>query len=97
MTEIEKQACIAQSLISHSLVEKRYLEDTTKKGDSKWLEKQRLLLADMSLHLLQTSLNTGEIDLEKLRNNIHSILTISDLYLPECELNRMSEKLFQFA
>ncbi len=65
-----------------------------KYGDDKWLEKQRILLADMSLHLLQTSISPGEIELDKLRNNLHSILTITDQFLPQANLKKATEKLY---
>jgi hypothetical protein len=47
-----------------------------------WLDKQRLLLADMAIHLLQTALKPGDMELDKLRNNLHAILTLSDGFLP---------------
>jgi len=50
--------------------------------DADWLEKRRLLLADMAIHLLQTALKPGEIELDRLRDNLHAILTISDRFLP---------------
>lgn len=77
----------------HSQVETSYLSDTAKKGDNKWLEKQRILLADMALHLLQTAISPEEIKLDLLRNNIHSILTISDQFLPDAGLKQATEKL----
>jgi len=52
-------------------------------------------LADMALHLLQTALNSGEIELDKLKNNLHSILTISDQFLPNAGLKDSTEKLYQ--
>lgn len=77
----------------HSLVESSYLNNPAKKGDDEWLEKQRILLADMALHLLQTSINPGEIELDKLRNNLHAILTISHQFLPEANLKKATENL----
>ncbi len=78
----------------HSLVETTYLNNRAKRGDEEWLEKQRILLADMALHLLQTSISPGEIELEKLRDNLHSILTISDQFLPKADLKKATEKLY---
>lgn len=78
----------------HSQVENNYLKNPAKKGDDMWLEKQRILLADMSLHLLQTSIKPGEIELDKLRNNLHAILTITDQFLPKAELKKAAEKLY---
>lgn len=50
-------------------------------GDAS-MERQRMLLADMATHLLQTALKPGPIELDKLRNNLHAILTISVRFLP---------------
>jgi hypothetical protein len=79
----------------HSQVETSYLNNQAKVGDDEWLEKQRILLADMALHLLQTSINPGEIELDKLRNNLHAILTITDQFLPKANLKKATEKLYE--
>ena len=94
MSELNREEIIKQSWEIHAQVEAHYLALKAKKGDTDWLEKQRVLLADMALHLLQTALNPDEIDLEKLRNNLHSILVISDQFLPESKLNKAATKLF---
>lgn len=65
------------------------------KNSPEWLEKQRLLLADMALHLLQTSVKPGDIDLEKLTNNLHAILTITDQFLPHAGLKQATESLYE--
>lgn len=78
----------------HTQVETSYLENLTKKSGDDWLEKQRILLADMALHLLQTSIKPGEIELNKLRNNLHAILTITDQFIPEVGLKKATEKLY---
>ena len=93
MTEEERKIILSQSWKSHSVIESAYLADTAQKGESDWLEKQRYLLADMALHLLQTSLNPGELNKGKLTNNIYSILTIVDRFLPESELAIAKKKL----
>ncbi|NQZ11213.1 MAG: hypothetical protein HRT35_29015 [Algicola sp.] len=100
MTEQQKAALITQSWQMHEIVEQCYLDDPAAKGEGTtekneaWSEKQRLLLADMALHLLQTALNPGEIKLDKLTNNLHSIMTIADQYLPDAELVKATEKLW---
>lgn len=94
MEEKDKLEIIKTSWDMHAQVEKSYLAHPSKKGDDDWLEKQRLLLADMALHLLQTSMNPNEIELEKLRNNLHAILTITDQFLPNAELKKATEKLY---
>jgi len=48
----------------------------------------------MSLHLLQTSVKPGEIGIDKLRDNLHSILTITDQFLPKAGLKKATEKLY---
>jgi hypothetical protein len=95
MTKEEQTEMIKTSWDLHSQVETSYFNHPAKKGDGDWLEKQRLLLADMALHLLQTAINPDEIKLAKLRNNLHSILTISDQFLPKAELKKATEKLYQ--
>ncbi len=94
MNDDQRTKILATSAELHSQVETSYLQSPAKKGDEAWLEKQRLLLADMALHLLQTSLRPGEIQLDKLRNNLHAILTITDQFLPEAELKKATEKLY---
>jgi hypothetical protein len=78
----------------HEIVEQSYLAYPAKKGDADWLEKQRILLADMAIHLLQTSVKPGGIELDKLRNNLNAILTIADQFLPEAELKKATEKIY---
>jgi len=85
---------IKTSWLLHSQVETAYLNHKANQGDNEWLEKQRFLLADMALHLLQTSLKPGEIKLERLKDNLHAILTISDQFLPEADLKKVTKKLY---
>jgi hypothetical protein len=94
MTEAERDEIIANSWTAHKIVENRYLADPSVAGDDEWPAKQRVLLADMSLHLLQTALNPGELDIEKLKNNLFSILTIADKFLPDAELADATKKIF---
>lgn len=80
----------------HGAVEESYLRHPAAKSDrDDWLEKQRLLLADMAVHLLQTAIRPGQIDLEKLKNNLHAILVISDQFLPHAELKKATDKLYR--
>lgn len=94
MTKDERTKMLETSWALHSQVEAAYFNNAAKKGEDGWLEKQRFLLADMALHLLQTSINPDEIRLDKLRNNLHAILTITDQFLPEAELKKAAEKLY---
>ncbi|MCK0107869.1 hypothetical protein MWU58_01055 [Flavobacteriaceae bacterium S0825] len=94
MTEDEKLKMLKTSWELHSLVETSYLNNPANKDDNEWLEKQRILLADMALHLLQTSINPEEIKLDRLRDNLHAILTIADQFLPLANLKKATEKLY---
>ena len=95
MKDIDREELIKTSWELHRVVETEYLNNPAVKGDSEWLEKQRILLADMAIHLLQTAMNPGSIELDKLKNNLHSILTISDQFLPKAELIKATDKLYE--
>ncbi|SNR83698.1 hypothetical protein [Lutibacter flavus] len=95
ITKEERQKIIDTSWELHSKVETSYLNHPAKQEDEAWLDKQRLLLADMSIHLLQTSIKPGEIKLNRLRDNLHAILTITDQFLPLADLKKATEKLYK--
>ena len=95
MNNIEREKLIKTSWELHSQVEANYLENPATEGDDEWLEKQRVLLADMAIHLLQTAMNPGGIELNKLKNNLHAILTISDQFLPSADLKKATDKLYE--
>ncbi len=76
---------------AHELTESTYRAHPAISGDAQWPEKQRVLLADMSLHLLQTALREGEIDQQQLQNNLYAILTICAPFLPDKELGRFAD------
>lgn len=95
MNKEEKLKILQASWELHSQVETSYLNNPANKGDTEWLEKQRLLLADMAIHLLQTSIKPGEIKLDRLRDNLHAILTIADQFLPKADLKKATEKLYE--
>ena len=94
MKDAQKQQLIETSWNMHNEVEQAYLQDSAQKGDSLWREKQRLLLADMALHLLQTALTPGDIQQDKLKNNLHAILTICDQFLPHAQLKDATKKFY---
>ena len=50
-------------------------------------------LRDIGL-LLQTALKPRSIELDKLKNNLHSILTLSDPFLPDAELSKATDKVY---
>lgn len=95
MNDIERKELIKVSWKLHDVIESNYLSNTAKKDDAQWLEKQRILLADMAIHLLQTTIKPGELEVEKLTNNIHAILTIADQFIPHAKLKNATEKLYQ--
>lgn len=82
----------------HGVVEESYRGHPAIKGGAggsdEWRDKQRLLLADMAIHLLQTAIKPGAIELNSLQNNLHAILTIADQFLPGAELKKAAEKIY---
>ncbi|QMU30118.1 hypothetical protein [Adhaeribacter radiodurans] len=78
---------------AHSLVEKLYLQDPTAKGSAEWLNKRRLLLADLSLHLVQASVSGEKMRPELLKRYLYSVLTIAQDFLPEIDLSHTAEQL----
>lgn len=96
MDDKQKQEIIDDSWVHHNAIEQAYLAFEASAKDPQWPEKQRLLLADMALHLLQTALNPSTLDNEKLRNNLYAILTISEQYIPDADLAHAKEKLLSF-
>jgi hypothetical protein len=95
MNDTSRQAILTLSRQAHDLTETSYQAHPAIKGDCDWPEKQRMLLADMSLHLLQTALREGEIDVGKLQNNLYSILTISAAFLPGKDLVKYADAVIQ--
>ena len=94
MTEQEKLKILDISWELHDKIESSYLNHPAKKGSDEWLKKQRLLLADMALHLLQTAINPKDLKHQRLRDNLHAILTIADQFLPEAKLKEATEHLY---
>ena len=95
MDKDKRQELVRMGWDIHGVVEESYRQHpATRNEPDHWREKQRLLLADMAIHLLQTALKPGEIELDKLRNNLHAILTISDQFLPQAALKAATAKLY---
>ncbi|MBP7416155.1 MAG: hypothetical protein KA831_05845 [Pyrinomonadaceae bacterium] len=94
MDEAIRQEILALSRTAHSLTEASYQQDPSTRGDAGWNEKQRILLADMALHLLQTSLNEGDLSEEGLKRNLFSILTISDQFIHDHDLKTVADELY---
>ncbi|HEY0587722.1 MAG TPA: hypothetical protein VGD52_16415 [Pseudoduganella sp.] len=79
---------------AHDLTGSAYQENSATRGEPGLGEKQRVLLAGMALHLLQTTLRDGDLPEEGLKRNLFSILTISDQLMPGHELKAVAEKLY---
>ena len=94
MEESVRQQILSMSKDAHDLTEESYQKNLSKRGDSGWDDKQRILLADMALHLLQTALKDGEISEDGLKRNLFSILTISDQFIHDHDLKSFAEKLY---
>lgn len=71
---------------AHGLTEAAYRTHAATRGAPGWEEKQRILLADMAIHLLQTALKDGDLSVPDLRRNLFAILTVCDQFLPEAGL-----------
>ncbi len=78
---------------AHAITERAYQLNPAGRGGPDWPLKQRLLLADMALHLVQTSLKDGDIATDKLQNNLYSILTICAQFMPEKDLARYADEI----
>lgn len=78
---------------AHELTESAYRAAPDVRGDAGWNEKQRILLADMAMHLLQTALADGELSPEHLQRNLYAILNISGNFLPQHELDKVAAAL----
>jgi len=94
MNEQQRKALLESSWQLHAVVEDAYLKHSAVAGDDDWPEKQRLLLADMALHLLQTATSADKLNTDKLTNNLYSILTISDQFITHTDLKETADKLF---
>jgi hypothetical protein len=101
MDDLTRAGIIKTGWEIHRVVEESLLRHPATKESGRvtadWLDKQRLLLADMAIHLLQTALKPGDIELDKLKNNLHAILTISDQFLPHAELKQATKKIYMDA
>lgn len=76
------------------MTELSYQRHPSTVGDPDWAEKQRILLADMALHLLQTALKDDYLSEEDLKRNLYSILTISDRFVSGCDLKAFADELY---
>lgn len=89
-----RKEILLMSRKAHDWTEQSYRENSAARGDAGWEEKQRVLLADMALHLLQTALREDDLSEEHLKRNLFSILTISDQFIQGHDLKAMAEVLY---
>jgi len=94
MDETVRNEILTMSRTAHGWTEASYQQHQAKRGDSDWPEKQRILLADMSLHLLQTALKPGAISEDDLKRNLFSILTIADQFIENYDLKTVADDLY---
>lgn len=97
LEKTQRQQLLTWSKQAHDAVEAAYLAHPAAHGDAEWHHKQRLLLADMALHLLQTALYDGELSSEHLRRNLYAILTIAEPMLPGHQLKATADGLYASA
>ena len=93
MNNQERQALMKTSWQLHTVVENSYLADPATKGSAEWLEKHRLLLADMAIHLLQSAIKPGDLDTARLAQNLYAILVVADDFLPGSGMKNFSQDL----
>ena len=77
---------------AHNLVEKTYVADPAIPASDEWLNKRRLLLADLALHLTDACVKE-EMNIDKIKRYLYSILTIANDFAPEAGLKETAEKL----
>ena len=93
MDEATRNEIVVLGRKAHELTESAYRKHAATRGEPEWTEKQRILLADMALHLLQTALSDGELSADALKQNLYAILTVSDQFLPDCALKAAADGL----
>ena len=94
MDKQQRQEILTLSWSMHDQVEQAVLRHPAAENDATFPEKQRLLLADMALHLLQTALKPGQLEDDRLINNLNGILSLSDDFIPHTDLRAIADTLF---
>ncbi len=89
-----RREILSMSRTAHALTEAADQHDTSVRGQAGWAEKQSMLLADMALHLLQTSLQQGGPSPAGLKKNLFSILTIADQFIDGHDLKAVAHQLY---
>ncbi|MDB5192237.1 MAG: hypothetical protein JWQ96_1800 [Segetibacter sp.] len=91
MSEINRKEIVELVTQAHNLVEKAYLANPAVPNSEEWLNKRRLLLADLSLHLTDACVKE-EMNIEKIKRYLYSILIIADDFAPDAGLKETAEK-----
>lgn len=90
-----KQEILDMSRIAHAMTETAYQQHSAVRGDPAWADKQRILLADMALHLLQTALRDGALFEGHLKRNLYAILNIADQFVDGYDLKVLADGLLE--
>lgn len=93
MDETTRKEILDLGRKAHDLTESAYRDNPATRGEPAWAEKQRILLADMALHLLQTALRDGALPADGLKRNLYAILAVSDQFIPNEGLKAIAERL----
>lgn len=72
---------------AHSLTEDAAVSATS------YQERRKLVLADLSLHLVQAALRHPQPDPTELKRYLFSVLTVCDGFVPDHDLKAMAEAL----
>lgn len=89
-----REQILTLSRTAHDLTEAAYQQHPAAHGDAEWIGKQRILLADMALHLLQTALKENDLSQDSLKRNLFSILTIADQFVDGHDLKLVADQLY---
>lgn len=96
MAPTDRQRILELIHEAHATVEKAYLAHPATKTSMDWLEKRKFLLADLSLHMVQATMQEP-VDKELIKRYLYSILTISHDFLPEAGLLATADRVVSTA
>lgn len=78
---------------AHDLTEEAYRRHPSRRGEPDWAEKQRILLADLALHVVQTALGDSDLPAAQLQRNLYALLTVADQFIPGHDLKAVAGQL----
>ncbi|TGE27722.1 hypothetical protein [Hymenobacter metallicola] len=76
---------------AHALTEQSAATETD------YWQRKKMILADLSLHLVQAALRQERPDAQELKRYLFSVLTVADGFLDDVELKPMAEVLLRAA